>query len=120
MDGGALGADVEGGVMAIVKDNATHIVEWVDYELHLREFSSITVDEGRVVKNHAQEIADVIAKHSPFKDNVAYMPVPRCETCVHFVPYPSEKPNGGTCIGPTLAGETIPISFGCIEHKDKP
>lgn len=30
---------------------------------------------------------DVIVKHCPFKVDVAYMPVPRCESCAHATPY---------------------------------
>lgn len=34
----------------------------------------------------AEEIAAIIKEHCPFKDGVAYMPVPRCETCAYWEP----------------------------------
>ena len=31
-------------------------------------------------------VEEIIAKHSPFKVDVAYMPVPRCDSCRHWEP----------------------------------
>jgi hypothetical protein len=70
--------------------------------------------------NSVGRVITIIAKHSPFKlVDVAYMPVPRCETCAHFIPYPGALLVGGTCIGKDLAGETVNIDFGCVQWKEK-
>ncbi len=61
--------------------------------------------------------AAVIVKHSPFLPDVAYMPVPRCETCARW-----DKSEGvaGSEVGRCLWMNSNTFkSFGCVQHKPK-
>lgn len=60
-----------------------------------------------------EKLRDIIAKHCPFKPGVAYMPMPRCETCAHWIELPYYW---GRCN--PLAIETPP-DFGCVQWKAK-
>ncbi len=63
-------------------------------------------------------IKGVIAKHSPFHDGVAYMLVPRCETCKYWCPH-APSVQEATCVGPTLADTIVGRNFGCVQWKEK-
>ncbi len=41
-------------------------------------------EHGEHLDTDPDIIAAVIGKHSPFKEGVAYMEVPRCQTCAHW------------------------------------
>lgn len=68
------------------------------------------------------ETADIIAKHCPFKPDVDYMPVPRCETCAHW--RPDSELTGG-CMRVTIQGKvgifyfSTTANFGCVDWKEK-
>ena len=74
------------------------------------------------------EIHEIIAKHCPFKPNVAYMPVPRCDSCKWWhggADGLNESLDGRkTCTEPTVPGEqmdefmTLP-GFGCARWEGK-
>jgi len=64
-----------GEIMAVVKDWMQEAVE----EL----IDSTSVDDPDKPDIIAWARA-IIAKHCPMQDDVAYMPVPRCETCKHW------------------------------------
>ncbi len=62
-------------------------------------------------------IRTIILQHSPFKDGVAYMPVPRCETCEHWS---GGSRSDGVCAKVIqLNGMLVPKDFGCVKHKEK-
>ena len=71
---------------------------------------------GKESANTAEAIEAVIVRHSPFKPNVAYMPVPRCETCAHWAHYPHHLPSIGIC---ESLGMRVGTDFGCVEWKEK-
>lgn len=64
------------------------------------------------------DIKAIIVKHSPFKPDVAYMPVPRCDQCAHWVKNTTD--DNGTCYHGVEQGFgwTTP-SFGCVQWKAK-
>lgn len=72
---------------------------------------SYVTDEQR--SNVARNYAAIIAKHSPFKEGVAYMPVPRCETCVHY--------DNGRCneVRPHIGRLRVAPDFGCVRWEAK-
>lgn len=102
---------------------------------------SYVTDEQRT--NVENNYATIIRVHCPFKPDVAYMPVPRCETCAHWHG-PQQHSNGraagvgersahhgvsrfrirGQCTEPTISPEqmdefmTLP-DFGCVDWKEK-
>lgn len=63
------------------------------------------------------------ARFSPFRDGVAYMPVPRCDGCRHW-----GQPTGtvGVCTVLSRPLEksgkvyTTPGDFGCVKFEGKP
>lgn len=74
-----------------------------------------------------QRIASTIEQHCPFKEGVAYMPVPRCATCARWH---DENVGRGICELPNdNAGESMfpemydnivtSSNFGCVEWKAK-
>lgn len=85
----------------------------------------------------AKTIHDIIAMHSPFKPDVAYMPVPRCETCHWWI---REGRDYGFCqmssVDETILGLPPVVDrnfgsrdlravrtrdcFGCVQWKEKP
>jgi hypothetical protein len=83
--------------MAIVKDWAIEAA--VDIIDHVRTGSTL------------EWVAEKIHKHCPFKPGVAYMPVPRCDSCQLWGKYePGDCP---VILGPTAA------DFGCVQWKEK-
>lgn len=48
---------------------------------------------GRYTAAVESNTRDIIRRHSPFKDGVAYMPVPRCDQCRFWTP----TARGGEC-----------------------
>ena len=62
------------------------------------------------------EMRAIIAKHSPFKPDVAFMPVPRCDACEHYEHYDHHAPNVGLCFH---LGERVQQDFGCVAWKAK-
>ncbi len=71
--------------------------------------------EENVVFN-VEVVKTTIAKHSPFKDGVAYMPVPRCETCGHFNVFKYISYDRRWCLSLAI---TPPADFGCVQWKEK-
>ena len=76
------------------------------------------------------EIIATIRLHSPFKDGVAYMPVPRCETCSEWRARPDDHYEAveqtGECtskLGPWSDCHDYTIltgnDFGCVNWKAK-
>jgi hypothetical protein len=65
------------------------------------------------------EVRNIIAKYCPMKPNVAYMPVPRCETCKHWKPVIG-VPSEGLCRN-VNAGFVILVTpdFGCVKWEAK-
>lgn len=67
-------------------------------------------------------IVEVIARHSPFKDGVAYMPVPRCDTCAHWRPDRSLMTGDCHLINDNCGGNSIletDADFGCVQWQEK-
>ena len=52
------------------------------------------------------EMAEIIIKHCPFKIDVNYMPVPRCDSCKHW--------NNGVC---QRIGISPGPDFGCVQWE---
>jgi len=73
------------------------------------------------VTGSEQEIGDIIAKYSNMKPDIAYMPIPRCETCMyHSVLHDSKELQHCRYIRSYvplhgLSGEP----FGCVAWKEK-
>lgn len=71
------------------------------------------------------DVARIITDHCPLKLDVAYMPVPRCESCVHFEIDPSYINPSGRCKEASVWSDcndyTIYVSadFGCVQWKEK-
>ncbi len=73
-------------------------------------------------------VYDAIVKHCPFKPDVAYMPVPRCETCAHWeraeYPRPGVHP-AGRCLNKVVWHQYDKADiftfedFGCVQWKAK-
>ena len=68
-------------------------------------------------------VRDVIAKHCPFMQDVAYMPVPRCETCKRWKRHRMASDLGiaqtGDChVSPRVASiNATRLDFGCVQWK---
>jgi hypothetical protein len=62
---------------------------------------------------HEETYRSIITKHSPFKSGVAYMPVPRCETCAQFIQH--KDPELGVCL---KLNQLVRTDFGCVQWKD--
>jgi hypothetical protein len=79
---------------------------------------------SRPTEPTVKDIAAIIAEHSPFKADVAYMPVPRCKTCVHwhhrgirdYCEHPTLRLRASLLFIPPL--ETTK-DFGCVQHEEK-
>ena len=85
----------------------------------------------------ADDIRAIIAKRCPFESGVAYMPVPRCETCAHWRNDPhavsdSDSYNIGDCCatdspefdrlrakGIKILFHQRPLGFGCVQWEAK-
>lgn len=85
---------------------------------------------NEIIEDHEPEPFEgyyhkIIAKHSPFKPDVAYMPVPRCEACAHWKLHKHatiESPGHyGQCMMPaTVANiQSTHEGFGCVQWKEK-
>jgi len=86
--------------------------------------------DGRYRNAALTEIRLYIEKHSPFRSDVAYMPVPRCDGCRHWtrgvIPVIKKPSCGGTCANPELraiVGEQQTMEtaedFGCVQWEAK-
>ena len=67
-------------------------------------------------------IVTIIRRHCPFEDGVAYMPVPRCETCKHwFERPPVHEVKAGECVALSVGNRTMFTAgdFGCIRWEAK-
>ena len=76
-----------------------------------------------------QMVSEAIDRHVPMKEGVAYMPVPRCETCANWTWRPAAQARDGICdmtkwpdgmrIATDCGENTIVTSadFGCVEWK---
>ena len=73
-------------------------------------------------------IAEVIVKHCPFKPDVAYMPVPRCDGCKHWAPLKEPDHTWSDCLvlstGTVVSTEGDEViqtrkDFGCVQWEAK-
>ncbi len=105
------------------------------------EITAQQIELGRLSRVN---VPAIIAKHSPFKENVAYMPVPRCETCGHWTRNRYDASNGSCVLTEgsdgggsastysdskayaTVGGDEfdVPVlytrvDFGCVQWKAK-
>lgn len=60
---------------------------------------------------HVDEMRAIFDKHCPFKTDVAYIPVPRCDSCAHWTGMPSYW---GSCKQLVI---TTPPDFGCVQWR---
>ena len=108
--------------MALVKDWAVAAAEeLVDVDLNAGL-------GGRFRKTAVAEALDIIVKHSPYKQDTAYMPVPRCDVCMHWDKDVIE-PTEGSCLLMFEAdakvwpdyrdGINTKADFGCVQWKEK-
>jgi hypothetical protein len=100
--------------MAIVKDWAQEAAkELASYFSFGAGRDSYVTDEQR------QRVADsyrtIILKHCPMQPDVAYMPVPRCESCGHFTKHIYES-DYGSC---GYLNRPVYKNFGCVERKER-
>lgn len=102
--------------MNFVKDWATEAAEAIN-----------SVFDGRHLQNPVLTARTIILNHSPFKPDVVYMPVPRCDGCRHWKPQHVTSPLGDCSkihtservqVGNSLAQIMVPLptlpSFGCV------
>lgn len=70
----------------------------------------------------------VIRTHSPFKEGIAYIPVPRCETCKHWTPRNQPEYTWSDCevlsTGSVVSTEGDDViqtqeDFGCVQWEKK-
>ena len=74
---------------------------------------------------------NILAKHNPFKYRIAYMPVPRCETCKHWDTDMITDMRTAECqlkimqVQVATAGSIIHVQmrtrhdFGCVQWEKK-
>lgn len=80
-------------------------------------------EHGEHLDTSPEVIGSVIAKHAPFKDGVAYMPVPRCEACAHWTFRPEYLEPHGACTADKIGSDCgdytiiVPADFGCIQWE---
>lgn len=71
---------------------------------------------------NVEQIKAIIALNCPFEEGVAYMPVPRCETCAHWSEFRNVD-GEGECKKmqmPTSGGVyylQTTADFGCVQWK---
>jgi len=62
-------------------------------------------------------IAEILRKHCPMEDGVAYMPAPRCETCRDWEVGRADNPDReGWC---ALLDHDCDADFGCVEWEKR-
>lgn len=74
-----------------------------------------------------ERIVTILDLHSPFKDGVAYMPVPRCDSCLHWDNIGSANKYHGVCRlsdhDPASLAVTLRMNthacFGCVSWSPK-
>jgi len=91
--------------------------------------AAIEIDEQGSSDESAGWVREVIAKHCPFKPDTTYMPIPRCDTCVHWTRYPFRSVRHPTHESGTCGNEALRIlsddewntlpDFGCVQWKAK-
>jgi hypothetical protein len=74
-------------------------------------------------------ITSAIARYSPFKEDTAYMEIPRCDSCKHWargtILVTNQPSRGGFCRNPELrafGGQQIletAEDFGCMQWEKK-
>lgn len=73
------------------------------------------------------ELANLIAMSDRFKVDVAYMPVPRCDLCAHWVPVKHLEHTWSACeelstgtVASTEGDDVIQTraDFGCVQWKE--
>ncbi len=107
--------------MAVVKD----------WTLDAAEEIFNNLDEINLIEEHRKGtvpwIKGIIVQHCPFKPDVAYMPVPRCETCAHWDNLATENKHHGACrlyehdvYAPVSFSRMVTTeNFGCVRWKEK-
>lgn len=93
----------------------TVAVDWV---------KNAALDIQRIDTPTVVEICDVIESHLPFKKDIAYMPIPRCDTCKHwthrgirdYCGHPALRLRDSLLFVPPL--ETTG-NFGCVQWEAK-
>lgn len=94
------------------------------------------IDDGNALStNTIADIQAIITKHCPMKPDIAYMPVPRCETCAYWRRFagellPTRLERVGTCqmsLDPPDRHNALvygnletEFDFGCVLWKAKP
>jgi hypothetical protein len=73
-------------------------------------------------------IRTIIFSHCPLEEGVAYMPVPRCETCKHYEAYPPHarypEDTQGSCNNENIkivSDDQFAVrpDFGCVQWEAK-
>lgn len=80
------------------------------------EITAQQIELGRLSR---VDVPAIIAKHCPFKPDVAYMPVPRCDSCARWA-RPDPKQDG---ICTLWKGNQIVVTtsadYGCVRWEAK-
>jgi hypothetical protein len=77
------------------------------------------IEIGQIVNapgTFVSRFQEIIAYHCPMKIDTVYMPVPRCETCKHWMAW--ESGQTGTCVGASGV-EDVDKDFGCVKWEAK-
>ena len=73
-------------------------------------------------------VYNIIRTHCPFEPDVAYMPVPRCDSCAHWIPVKHLEHTWSACeelstgrVASTEGDDVIQTraDFGCVQWKAK-
>lgn len=91
---------------------------WMHYPDFYAELHSTEVIASPLRIARLEKLASAIGfsgqifldEHSPFKEGIVYMPVPRCETCTHF----GRSPGVLHC---DLLEISVTADFGCVRWK---
>lgn len=105
--------DIVKMIQLLEKDKMAVVKDWIReaaYQIWLVSWQheGIVPPDGR--------IASMIEEHCPFQKDVAYMPVPRCDSCENYIHMDHHGPNDGYCdtIEAHVTGD-----FGCVKWEAK-
>lgn len=71
-------------------------------------------DYSGTYEERSDEFRNIIDQHCPFKDDIAYMPVPRCSSCLYW--QREAKQRNGTC---SIHLFSTVEYFGCVRYEVK-
>lgn len=80
-----------------------------------QEAANEIADDVRIGDGNEEVFRAIIVKHCPMKEDTAYMPVPRCDSCKHYKPERHASAHGWC----RLLNTPLPENFGCVKWEAK-